>query len=37
VLGLRQFSVRGRHRVRADWKLVCMALNLRRMAVLSAG
>ncbi len=36
VLGFRQFSMRGLHRVRAEWKLVCMALNLRRMAVLSA-
>jgi Transposase DDE domain len=36
VLGLRQFSMRGLHRVRAECKLVCMALNLRRMAVLSA-
>jgi transposase len=36
VLGFRQFSLRGLHRVTAEWKLVCMALNLRRMAVLSA-
>lgn len=35
VLGLRQFSMRGLPRVRAEWKLVCMALNLRRMAVLT--
>jgi hypothetical protein len=28
--------MRGLHRVRAEWKLVCMALNLRRMAVLNA-
>lgn len=34
VLGFRQFSVRGLHRVRAEWKLVCMALNLRRMAAM---
>ena len=34
VLGFRQFSMRGLHRVRAEWKLVCMALNLRRMAVM---
>jgi transposase len=32
VLGFRQFSLRGLHRVQAEWKLVCMALNLRRMA-----
>ena len=37
VLGFRQFSLRGLHRMQAEWKLVCMALNLRRMAVLSAG
>jgi IS5 family transposase len=36
VLGFRQFSMRGLHRVSAEWKLVCMALNLRRMATLSA-
>ena len=35
VLGFRQFSMRGLHRVTAEWKLVCMALNLRRMATLS--
>ena len=34
VLGFRQFSLRGLHRVRSEWKLVCMALNLRRMASL---
>lgn len=32
VLGFRQFSVRGLKKVSAEWKLVCMALNLRRMA-----
>jgi hypothetical protein len=35
VLGFRQFSMRSLHRVAAEWKLVCMALNLRRMATLS--
>jgi len=34
VLGFRQFSLRGLHRVEAEWKLVCLALNLRRMAAL---
>lgn len=34
VLGFRQFSLRGLHRVEAEWKLVCMALNLRRMAAM---
>jgi len=27
VLGFRQFSLRGLHRVQAEWKLVCMALT----------
>jgi hypothetical protein len=36
VLGFRQFSMRGMHRVCAEWKLVCMALNLRRMATMKA-
>lgn len=35
VLGFRQFSMRGLHRAQAKWKLVCLALNLRRMATLS--
>jgi len=35
VLGFRQFSMRGLHRVRAEWKLVCMALNPRRMAAMA--
>jgi hypothetical protein len=34
VLGFRQFSLRGFGKVAAEWKLVCMALNLRRMAYL---
>ena len=32
VLGFRQFSLRGLDKVTAEWKLVCMAMNLRRMA-----
>jgi hypothetical protein len=36
VLGFRQFSLRGLHRANAEWKLVCMALNLRRMCAWSA-
>ena len=35
ILGSRQFSLRGLHRAQAEWKLVCMALNLRRMATLT--
>lgn len=34
VLGFRQFSLRGLQQVRAEWKLVCLALNLRRMATM---
>ena len=34
VLGFRRFSLRGLHRVQAEFKLVCLALNLRRMASL---
>jgi transposase len=34
VLGFRQFSFRGYEKVRSEWKIVCMALNLRRMALL---
>jgi len=36
VLGFRQFSLRGLHRVQAEFKLVCLALNLRRMGALTA-
>ena len=31
VLGFRQFSMRGLHKAQAEFKLVCLALNLRRM------
>ena len=34
VLGFRQFSMRGLHRVQAEFKLVCLALNLRRICAL---
>lgn len=36
VLGFRQFSLRGLHRVQAEWKLVCLALNLRRMSAMAS-
>ena len=36
VLGLRQFSMRGLEKARAEFKLVCMALNLRRMGAMRA-
>lgn len=32
VLGFRAFSLRGRRKVAGEWSLVCLALNLRRMA-----
>jgi transposase len=35
VLGFRQFSFRGIDKVRCEFKLVCAALNLRRMATMS--
>jgi IS5 family transposase len=35
VLGFRQFSLRGLAKVQAEWRLVCTALNLRRMAKLA--
>ncbi len=34
VLGFRQFLLRGLHQVRGEWTLVCLAWNLKRMAVL---
>ena len=36
VLGFRRFSVRGVHKVRGEWHLVCSALNIKRMAGLAA-
>jgi transposase len=36
VLGFRQFSFRGLEKVRSEFKLVCAALNLRRMAAMGA-
>jgi transposase len=37
VLGFRAFSVRGLRKVAGEWDLVCMALNLRRMATMIGG
>jgi len=34
VLGFRQFSMRGLEKAKAEFKLVCMALNLRRMGAM---
>lgn len=34
VLGFRQFSMRGLYKANAEFKLVCLALNLRRMGAM---
>jgi hypothetical protein len=34
VMGFRQFSMRGLRKVTGEWTLVCLAWNLKRMAVL---
>jgi transposase len=34
AMSFRQFSMRGLAKVAAEWNLVCMAVNLRRMAVI---
>lgn len=34
VLGFRQFSLRGLQKVSGEWSLVCLAWNVKRMAVL---
>lgn len=34
VMGFRQFSMRGLAKARGEWTLVCLAWNLKRMAVL---
>jgi hypothetical protein len=37
IIGFRQFSFRGLAKARAEWKLVCAALNLRRMGGMCVG
>ena len=37
AMGFRRFGMRGLDKVRGEWDLVCLALNLRRMATLSSG
>jgi len=32
AIGFRQFSMRGLEKVRGEWDLVCMAMNLKRLA-----
>ena len=36
VLGFRQFSMRGLKKAQAEFKLICLALNLRRMGAMQA-
>jgi len=36
VMGFRRFMLRGVHKVRGEWDLVCAAFNLRRLAVRAA-
>ncbi len=36
ILGFRRFSVRGLAKVRGEWDLVCLALNLKRLQTLAA-
>lgn len=36
VLGFRRFSLRGVEKVRGEWHLVCLALNIKRMRGLGA-
>ena len=36
VLGFRRFSFRGLEKVRAEWTLVCLALNIKRLHTLQA-
>jgi hypothetical protein len=37
ILRFRQFSMRGSKKAQAEYKLVCLALNLRRMGAMRAG
>ncbi|WP_141250946.1 transposase, partial [Pseudomonas aeruginosa] len=34
VLGFRQFSLRGLKAVAGEWRLVCLAWNMKRLAAL---
>jgi len=37
VLGYRQFRLRGLQKVELEWRLVCLAYNLKRLHLMSAG
>ena len=34
ALGFRRFSMRGLERVKAEWDLICLAVNLKRLRTL---
>ena len=36
-MGFRRFSFRGLEKVQAEWDLVCLALNVKRLHTLRAG
>ena len=36
TMGFRRFSVRGREKVRGEWELVCLALNVKRLNMAAA-
>jgi len=36
VMGFRRFMLRGVHKIRGEWDLVCAAFNLRRLAMRAA-
>ena len=35
VLGFQRYSLRGLAKVRGEWDLVCLALNIKRMGTLA--
>ena len=35
MLGFRRFSLRGLAKVRGEWDLVCLALNIKRMGTVA--
>ena len=37
VMGFRRFSLRGLAKVTGEWRLVCLAYNLKRLCVLHQG
>ena len=37
VMGFRRFLLRGLAAVKGEWRLVCLAFNLKRLCVLNQG